>query len=231
MTPPAIVAAAALKGLALIAICDHNTAGNAAATQEAASLQGGDGSLGAPAVLAGIEITTAEEAHVLGLFPDSAAAEAAAEEVLATLPPITTADDRFGEQLLLDSDGNVRGKESRMLAAASTFGLSDAVRLIHSHGGLAIAAHVDRPSFSVISQLGVFPAAAGFDAVELGANLMGLARATDFDAIGLPVVHSSDSHSLGEIGEVLTEIEMRDATFEELSLALRSAGGRRVCRA
>ena len=231
MTPPAIVAAAALKGLALIAICDHNTAGNAAATQEAAALQGSDKSLGAPVVLAGIEITTAEEAHVLGLFPDAAAAEAAAEEVLATLPPLTTADHGFGEQLLLDSAGGVLGKESRMLAAASTFGLSDAVGLIHRHGGLAIAAHVDRPSFSVLSQLGVFPADAGFDAVELGANLMGLARATDFDAIGLPVVHSSDSHSLGEIGEVRTEIEMRDATFEELSLALRSAGGRRVCRA
>ena len=231
MTPPAIVAAAALKGLALIAICDHNTAGNAAATQEAAALQGSDKSLGAPVVLAGIEITTAEEAHVLGLFPDAAAAEAAAEEVLATLPPLTTADHGFGEQLLLDSAGGVLGKESRMLAAASTFGLSDAVGLIHRHGGLAIAAHVDRPSFSVLSQLGVFPADAGFDAVELGANLLGLARATDFDAIGLPVVHSSDSHSLGEIGEVRTEIEMRDATFEELSLALRSAGGRRVCRA
>ncbi|MCX5758981.1 MAG: PHP domain-containing protein, partial [Candidatus Hydrogenedentes bacterium] len=88
MTPPAIVAAALEQGLDMIAICDHNSAGNAAAVQAAA----GD----ALAVIAGMEITTAEEAHVLGLFPDAASAEAAGQEVRDTLPPVKDTAKMYG---------------------------------------------------------------------------------------------------------------------------------------
>ncbi len=91
MTPPAIVAAALEAGLDMIAICDHNTAGNAAAVQEAAAAQAAAG--GPPlVVLAGMEVASAEEAHVVGLFPDAAAAERAAAEVRAVLPQ---ADDQL----------------------------------------------------------------------------------------------------------------------------------------
>ena len=77
MTPPAIVETALAEGLAMIAVCDHNSARNVAAVQEAAGER--------LAVLAGMEITTAEECHVVGLFPDAAAAQAAGAEVGATL--------------------------------------------------------------------------------------------------------------------------------------------------
>ena len=46
-----------------------------------------------------------------------------------------------------------------------------AVALVHRHGGLAVAAHIDRPSFGVIGQLGFFPAEAGFDAVEVSRHV------------------------------------------------------------
>ena len=80
MIPPMIVQAAREQGLSLIAICDHNAAGNVSAVQEAARKTSG------PTVIAGIEITTGEEAHVLGFFPDACAARAAADEVAAGLP-------------------------------------------------------------------------------------------------------------------------------------------------
>ena len=61
-------------------------------------------------VLAGIEITTAEECHVVGLFPTVPAAANAADEVRETLP---VADDDytrfFGEQYVLSADGTIYG--------------------------------------------------------------------------------------------------------------------------
>jgi hypothetical protein len=231
MTPPAIAAAALRKGLAMIAICDHNAAGNVAAVQEAARFYGRDQGQETLTVLAGMEITTAEEAHVLGLFPDAAAAEAAAETVRATLPEATDASRRFGEQLLLTAEGRVRGQEPRMLAAASTLRLSDAVRLIKRRGGLAVASHIDRPTFSVLSQLGVFPADAGLDAVEVSGAIRGTPRAAAFEQFGLPVVTSSDSHFPSEVGEIWSVLVLEEPTFDELALAFRRAGGREARRA
>lgn len=224
LTPPAIVATALAKGLALVAVCDHNSAGNAAAVQQAAS--------GVLAVIAGIEITTAEEAHVVGLFPDAASAEAAGRLVLETLPLRRREDEtRFGSQLLLDAEGGERGREPRMLAAASALSLVSAVALIKRFGGLAVAAHADRPRFSVTSQLGLFPADAGFDAIELSALGRNLPRAANFFSLGLPVITASDSHSLDEIGSAWCVATAEAATFDELSLALRGVGGRGVALA
>ena len=183
MTPPAIVRAALARGLDMIAICDHNTARNVAAVQEAAahaaqsaalhaSQQAGPGGAqwgheGHLTVLAGMEITSAEEVHVLGLFPDATAAEAAGAEISRTLPEAGDGYAAFfGEQPLMSADGNVLGAETAALALATSLELDAVVDLINRHGGLAVAAHIDRKAFSVISQLGFFPAEAGFDAIE-----------------------------------------------------------------
>jgi predicted metal-dependent phosphoesterase TrpH len=236
MTPPAIVAAGRACGLGLLALCDHNAAGNVAATIAAARVREA-GDAAALTVIAGMEITTAEEVHVVGLFPGAAQAEAAAGEVQATLP---AADEayyvRFGDQALLDADGRRVGREPRMLAAASALELGSVVRLIHRHGGLAVAAHLNRPSFSVLSQLGLFPEDAGFDAIEVftpcAADGTGgaAARATaaEHGGHGLAVLAGSDAHYLADIGRARAALVLEAATFEELARALRGTGGRRV---
>ncbi len=222
MRPPAIVAEAVEKGLAMIAICDHNSAGNVAAVQAAAGRS--------LAVIAGIEITTAEEVHVLGLFPGAWAARAVGDEVLATLPDASAASARFGQGLLLDSAGAVVGREPKLLSGSSTLDLNAAIELIHRRNGLAIAAHVDRPAFGVLGQLGVFPEDARFDGVELSAA--GLRAASQIPDSrfqipeGMPVVSGSDAHSLREVGAGCTALEAREPSFGELALALRGLGGR-----
>lgn len=224
MTPPAIVHAARARDLAMIAICDHNAAGNAAATQQAAGA--------ALAVIAGMEITTAEEVHVLGLFADADAATAAADEVRRTLPRARPEDlRRFGPQQISTADGQIVGTEERLLAAATTFSLGAAVELVHRHGGLAIAAHVDRPSFSVMSQLGMIPLDAGFDALEVFGPVEGRARVEEFTQYGLPVLCSSDSHFLADIGQRHSTLRLEAASFDELRLALRGTEGRGVVHA
>jgi 3',5'-nucleoside bisphosphate phosphatase len=255
MTPPAIVQTAIDNGLAMIAICDHNAAGNTAVTQQAAAhVAAGHLASGGCArdargltVLAGIEITTAEEVHMLGLFADATAAMATADAVRATLPDGDEASRRrFGEQHLMDANGGVVGVETKMLATASALSLSDAVKLVQQNHGIAVAAHVNRRSFSVISQLGVFPTEAGFDAIEVfspcgpqpgmvGPGLDGSSApgsvAARFGSFGLPVICSSDAHFLADIGRARSVFEMESPTFDELVLALRGVGGRGVARA
>ena len=224
MTPPAIVEAAIRKGLAMIAICDHNSGGNIQATQEAAGKD--------ITVLAGMEIMTVEEVHVLGIFPDLASALAVGRRVRTALPEADEAYFRkFGDQPLMDARGQVVGRETRMLAGASVFGLSEAIALIKEHGGRAIASHVDRPSFSVIGQLGLFPTDAGFDAVEVSPIAVASSRVEEFTRLGPPVICSSDSHFLSDVGKCCTALTIEEPTFGELSLALKGIGGRKCALA
>ncbi|MCX7806360.1 MAG: histidinol-phosphatase, partial [Planctomycetota bacterium] len=194
------------------------------AVQEAAA--------GSLAVIAGIEIATSEEIHVIGLFPGTGEAEAAGAEIRETLPDAGEAAVRaFGEQTLADASGNRVGRETRMLAAATAFDLRGAIALIKKHGGMAVAAHMDRPSFSVFSQLGTVPPDCGFDAVEVAlkpANRDMLPRVT---ALGLPVIASSDAHFPADVGSPRTSLKAREPSFRELSLALRGIGGRRCAYA
>jgi hypothetical protein len=194
MEPPAIVREAARRGLAVIAVCDHNTAGNVRAVADAAAMIP-DG----PAVIAGIEITTVEEAHVLGWFrtPEDACAVAGALNVDTALP-----------------------------SAASRFTLSETVDLIHRHGGLAVAAHVDRRSFSVPGQLGFIPDDVPFDALEISAAGAARGKAAAFRAYGLPLVSSSDCHFLEDMGSGFTQLEVASPSFEEIVKALRQLEGR-----
>jgi len=197
MTPARIVAVASEVGLDLIAVCDHNSAGNVQAVCDAAA--------GCPplAVLPGIEITTREEVHVLGLFADSAAVLGVAAAVRATLPP----------QL--------------PVSTASTFPLTEAVALIHAHGGLAVAAHVDRRAFSVLGQLGFLPEEPRFDAAEISAEGVARGRAAQYAGLGLPLISGSDSHCPDEIGGGCMLLELESPSLDELALALRGAQGRR----
>ena len=222
MTPPAIVERALAKGLGMIAVCDHNSARNAAAVQKAAGAR--------LAVLAGMEITTVEECHVVALFRDAEAAQAASAKVGATLGQAEDGYQAFfGEQRILAADGSERGRETLALATATTLDVDDAVRLVHGHGGLAIAAHIDRRSFGVIGQLGLFPAAAGFDAVELSRHVVpGSADEARFADYRLPLVHSSDAHYQNDIGAARTVVHCARPTFSELALALRGSRGRGV---
>jgi len=215
MTPEAIVATARERGLDMIAICDHNSAGNVGAVSEAAA----DTAL---AVLPGMEVTTAEEAHVIGLFPTASAANAAAADLRERLPKADEDYTRFfGDQWLFASDGTIRAAETLALAMATNLALGPVVALIKRFGGLTIAAHIDRPHFGVVGQLGFFPYEAGFDAIELSRHApSGSDAAVAARDHRLPIVHSSDAHFLDDLGGASTTLLVREPAFAELVLAL-----------
>lgn len=221
MNPGDIVREAVRKGLDMIAICDHNSCGNARAVVAAAS--------GELAVVPGLELTTSEEVHVLGLFPDLESAWRVSAAVLDLLPLPASASTAGEEQILFGDDGEPCAVERRMLVAAAGIGLAAAVELIRGQGGLAVAAHVDRPSFSVLSQLGFVPADVRFDAAEVSPAGLARGRAARAAWLGLPLLTGSDAHSLEEVGASRTLLEVEEASFAELVLALEGREGRR-CR-
>jgi hypothetical protein len=100
--------------------------------------------------------------------------------------------------------------------------LEEVVRTIHRLGGIAIAAHVDRPSFSVISQLGFIPPGLCLDGVEVCSDTL---PALPED---LAVVRSSDAHRPAEIGSRYTCFLLERPTASEIEMALKRIEGRRI---
>ncbi len=222
MSPRAVVDGARAAGLDLIAVTDHNTTENAAAVIEAAA---GTGLF----VLPGIELTTAEEVHILGLFGPGAELGPFQAEVYRNLPDVPSKKKFVKDQVLVDADDYVTGFSPRCLFGATRFSVHEAVDLIHDHGGLAVACHVDRESFSIVSQLGFIPAGLPLDAVEISPRLTVAAART---AIGpfdpFPAVRFSDAHKPEEIGCATTDFLVASPDIQEIRKALSGEDGRKV---
>lgn len=214
MSPRAVVACARDKGLDLIAICDHNSAENVEAAGRAGEKEG-------LAVVGGMEITSREEVHVLGLFGEIRLLNEMQRVVYDNLPGEND-PDTFGEQLVMDERDNVIGRNHRLLIGATGLTLEEVVRSVHEFEGLAVAAHVDRPSFSLLSQLGFVPEGLGLDGVEVCSGRAG-------EACGeLPAIFSSDGHTLDRIGARRTRFRIEQPTAGEIGMALKGVGGRRI---
>jgi PHP family Zn ribbon phosphoesterase len=224
MSPRAVVDRAREVGLDLIAVTDHNTTENAAAVIRAA----GAARTG-PAVLAGIELTTVEEVHLLGLFDPGAELGPFQAAVFRNLPDVPSKKKFIKDQVIVDADDYVTGFSPRCLFGATRFSVHEAVDLIHGHGGLAVACHVDRESFSIVSQLGFIPPGLPLDAVEVSPRLT-IAEARQafgpFDP--LPMVRFSDAHNPEEIGRATTDFLVASPDLGELRKALSGQDGRRI---
>ena len=225
LTPMKIVERARQRGLSLIAVTDHNSAENAAAVMAAA--KGSD-----LRVLPGMEVTTAEEAHVVALFETLEGAVALQQVVFDNLTPGKNDENLFGMQVISNEFDEVDGFNERLLIGATSLDLGEIVDTIHRFGGLAVAAHIDREGFSVIGQLGFIPDGMDFDALEISREMslaQGRARFGEYERF--PFVTSSDAHSLGEIGMVSTRFRAARAKMDEIRLALSGERGREIVMA
>ncbi len=221
MSPRKITARAAELTIALIAICDHNTAGNVAAVARAAGA--------GLTVLPGMEICTREEIHVLGIFES---VDDALRMQTLIQNGLTGVNDPevFGLQVVANEHDEVVGYEERLLIGATDVPVDAVVEDIHRLGGLAIASHIDRESYSVISQLGFIPESCRFDALELTTRTgAGEARQRFSTPPEVPFVRNSDAHFLEDIGSNTCEYLLDRPTFPELRKALRDEAGRRIC--
>ncbi|CEP67937.1 Polymerase/histidinol phosphatase-like [Moorella glycerini] len=214
MTPPRIVAAALAAGLQVIAVTDHNSAANVAAVREAAL---GSGLV----VMAGMEVQTREDVHLVCLFDTPEDALAWQEEVYHYLPSGENREDYFGPQLILDAAGRERAREKRLLLASTGLGVEEVAGEVAGRGGLCLPAHVDRPSYSLLASLGFIPSGLQVAAVELGLLDPPAARKKFPALAGWPLVAASDAHYLKDIGRRATEYDLEVVNITALAHALQ----------
>jgi PHP family Zn ribbon phosphoesterase len=222
MTPRAIVGKAASLGINIIAVCDHNSAENVEVTRDLAREKG-------ISVIPGMEISSSEEVHVLGLFRDLEDALKMQAVVYDNLQPGENDEDRFGMQVVVNEIDEVMGFNRRLLIGATVLSVDRIVGLIHEFGGIAIASHIDREGFGIIGQLGFIPPEIEFDALEISPRIsIDEALQTFSGYRHIPWVTSSDAHCLEDIGKRTTGLLLHHSTFEELRLALKGIGDRGV---
>lgn len=221
MSPTEIVSTSVRKGLDIIAICDHNSCENAGAVLRACS--GSD-----LHVFPGMEINSLEEAHVLAIF-DTEEQAVEMQEVIYNKLEGSNNPDIFGEQIVVNESDEVEYFNSRFLIGSVKMGINEIVKEAHQLGGICIASHIDKPSYSIISQLGFIPDDLPLDALEISANFKGANHSQILDGdVKLPAIRSSDAHFREDIGRAFTLFYMETPSVEELKLAFKGAGGRRV---
>jgi PHP family Zn ribbon phosphoesterase len=233
MTPSAVVKESIKKNLDIIAITDHNSAENIIEANKI-TLQPDI------TVLAGMEVTSSEEAHIIALFGDIQSVTELQDIVYSNLPG--TEDDNsitlsftkdgpggFGEQVIVNEKDEVLGFSSRFLISATELPAQSIVDIIHSLGGLAIASHIDKDVFSIISQLGFIPENLSLDALEMSPNISREQAKLEFGfCSSYTWVSSSDAHYINSIGNRTTVFHIHEPTIQEISLAMQNIDGRKV---
>ncbi|MGD9410329.1 MAG: PHP-associated domain-containing protein [Desulfobacterales bacterium] len=221
MSPRKIIEKSRERQLDLIAICDHNTAENAAAASREGARQG-------IVVLPGMEICSREEVHLVTLFKEIEDALEMQEFIYAHLPG-ENQPEIFGHQIVADENDQVLGENDRLLIGATQLGLHAIVDKAHHLGGICISSHVDRPSYSLIGQLGFIPEELHLDAVEVSYRVPLDKAPAEVPGIGdYPCVTASDAHFLRDIGKAWTEFILAAPTLEEIRMALAGVEGRRI---
>ena len=193
MTPNNIAGMAMLNGVNIAALTDHNTSRNCPAFFEACARVG-------VIPVAGMELTTAEDIHMVCLFPTLEEAMAFDEVIATHRMHIKNRPEIFGEQQILDGDDQLIGIEEDLLIPAIDLDLDDAASLAVSMGGACFPAHIDKTSNGMISILGDFPPRPTFYAAELH----DMANLTEYrerfpQLAHMTVVQNSDAHSLEQM--------------------------------
>jgi predicted metal-dependent phosphoesterase TrpH len=205
----------------MIAICDHNASENVKYVLQLAERK-------PLTVLPGMEVTSREEVHLLALF-DRLDLLLQLQTVVYHHLPGQNDENLFGCQVIVNERDEVEGMNQRLLIGATQLSLQEIIDQIHALGGLAIACHIDRDSYSVISQLGFVDEGIPFDALEIS-HSTGIKRGRlRFPELSTrPFVESSDAHFIRDIGQGFTEIFLEAGTISELKMAFEKMRGRYI---
>ena len=207
MTPNNIAGMAALKGLQIVALTDHNSCKNCPAFFTACKRQGIIG-------VAGMELSTAEDVHLVCLFESLDDAMRFDEVVEGHLMNIKNRPEIFGNQLVLDGDDEIVGEEQKLLISATDLSMGEAVELARSFGAHVHPAHIDRESNGIISVLGDVPRDYGFDCVEFNDAVNVERINTLYPLTGaMKRVVSSDAHHLWDISEADNSVLLDDEPY------------------
>jgi 3',5'-nucleoside bisphosphate phosphatase len=221
MIPSLILWQAEKKGLNLIAITDHNACHNVEAVMEAAvgtSIH----------VLPGMELQTKEEVHLLCLFDNLDNCKALQGTVFEGLPPLANKEELFGPQYVVNAAGEWLWTEERLLATSTDLTLEEIVAKVTLLGGISIPAHVDRPSFSLLANLGLVPETLPIKALEVTSFFNYQEGCRTWPQLkNRCLIVNGDAHRLQEI-QNRTLFKMALPDIKEIGMAFQGQQGRQV---
>lgn len=220
MSPAAIVETAARRGIDILGITDHNSTKHGPLISKLAQKKG-------IFVLCGAEVTTREEAHCLAFFENFEILASFQQYLDRYLPDIKNDPKYFGYQVVLDEEEMIVEEEERLLISGLDRTLDQIEEEVHRLGGLFIPAHIDRPKYSLTSQLGFVPSGIKADALEISRFTTQEQIAEQFPWIAsYTFIRNSDAHHPDAIGSGITIFEMERRSFDEIRKALHRTDNR-----
>lgn len=210
MTPNNLINMSIIKGLDAVALTDHNACENV----RAAAAVAGDKIIFIP----GMEVETSEEVHIVTLFPTADAAEEMQRILVDSSPFIPNRPEIFGNQYIMDENDEICGEIDRMLVTASGLDIYTVVAAAKDLGGTAYPAHIDRESYSVLSNLGFIPPDLDISAVEITEKSRTALEGEYSNRYN--IITSSDAHYLWDISERNHYIEVSDASVRGILNAI-----------
>jgi len=194
MSPIVILEQAIQKNLKVVSITDHNNVQHSILAYLLCKEK-------PICVIPGVELTTKEEVHLLAYFSDIKELLELEKKIHYSLPKEKNNSSILGYQVCYNLEGEIVGIDDSLRQTALNLGMDYLIDFIHSIGGIAIPAHIDKNRFSLLSQLGFLDPKEKFDAVEVSKFTW---EKEDFYLgntwNGFPVISGSDSHNLKDIG-------------------------------
>ena len=207
MTVHNIAGMAAWKGLQIVALTDHNSCGNCRPFYAACKKNG-------LIPVAGMELTTSEEIHMVCLFEELDQAEAFDRAFQSYRLPVRNKPEIFGNQIYLNESDEPIGTEPLLLPPATTLPIEDAFELAASFGAFCFPAHVDRPANGILGILGDLPDRPVFPVVEYSGNADRKALEEQYPSLrGKRFVTDSDAHYLWDISEAVNGLDLPDEPY------------------
>ena len=212
LSPRALADLALRRELKVLALTDHNSSLNCPAFAKVCPPLG-------ILPLFGLEATTQEEIHILCLFTKLQASLDFSEYAYSILLPFLNDPGKTGDQVYVDEEDNIEGEVEYYLVNPLELSVDDIGAKVAEYGGIVIPAHVDRPAFSMTSQLGVITPGpwTALECTRLPPKTGGEA----LDTLGYPLITSSDAHFPEYVGR---RAFVLDTSLEELAPHGLSAG-------
>ena len=129
----------------------------------------------------------------------------------------------FGRQYCVDKDERVLYEDPYLLINATDIAFDDVEKPVKSRGGIAIPAHLDKSTTSLISSLGYVPPESTFKVFELKnmSSLHALREAHPY-LRDCRVITDSDAHYLEHINEAVNFLEVEEKSVAGVIKALGS---------
>jgi len=216
MSPINIINKAKERNIDIIGITDHNSTKQCRIIKEIGEKNG-------LFVVCGAEITTKEEIHCLTFFENLKKLEEFQKFIDLVQTDLKNDVNKFGYQLIVDEFENIVEEEEKLLFASLNVSIDELAEVVHNLEGLFIPAHIDRQSFSLISQLGFVPP-------DIKADLLEISKYATRDEIiakykyldKFSFIQNSDSHLLDSVGSVFNLLEMEEVNFNSIACALKN---------